>query len=355
LYRDALANQAESITDIGHFVYDTLKEQYLFVSPGLTSIHGVDEADLMCSEASRDQDLGRVHVDDREQVRKIYENAIVNNENWQVEYRVVRANGEVRWVREMGQPHVIKHGIVEQTAGVVQDVTEQKNTDQALLQSRDTLERQVLERTQELSNTVKQLEEQIEERKKVEAELEFLANHDALTGLPSLRLCKDRLERSLAAARRSTQMTAVMFLDLDGFKKVNDTLGHESGDQVLIATAKRIQQEMRETDTIARIGGDEFIIIQSDLSKIRDVKTIATNIIKKVSQPVLIDQNEVVVSASIGIALYPGDGATSDELMRAADKAMYEVKRSGKNSFGFANMNEPKATLPGDRLKQEPN
>jgi diguanylate cyclase (GGDEF)-like protein len=146
-----------------------------------------------------------------------------------------------------------------------------------------------------------------------------------------------------------------MFLDLDGFKKVNDTLGHESGDQVLIATAKRIQQEMRETDTIARIGGDEFIIIQSDLSKIRDVKTIATNIIKKVSQPVLIDQNEVVVSASIGIALYPGDGATSDELMRAADKAMYEVKRSGKNSFGFANMNEPKATLPGDRLKQEPN
>jgi diguanylate cyclase (GGDEF)-like protein len=166
-----------------------------------------------------------------------------------------------------------------------------------------------------------------------------MANHDALTGLPSLRLCKDRLERSLAAARRSTLMTAVMFLDFDGFKEVNDTLGHESGDQVLTAMAKRIQQEMRETDTTARIGGDEFIIILSDLSEIQAVKTIVANIIKQVSQPVPIDQNEVTVSASIGIALYPDHGTTPDQLIRAADKAMYAVKKSGKNNYGFASIN----------------
>ncbi|MFT4650241.1 MAG: diguanylate cyclase (GGDEF)-like protein/PAS domain S-box-containing protein [Polaribacter sp.] len=342
LFKDTLANQAEAITDIGRFVYDELEEQYLFVSPGLGRILGVDEADLVLSSTTAGWDLGRVYEDDREYVKEAYANFFINKDTWQVEYRIVHADGKVRWVKEMGKAFLTNGGIVEQTVGVIQDITEKKNTEKALLQSRDTLEQQVLERTQELSNTVKQLEEQIEERKKVETELEFLANHDALTGLPSLRLCKDRLERLLAAARRSTQIIAVMFLDLDGFKKVNDTLGHEGGDQVLIATAKRIQREMREIDTIARIGGDEFIIIQSDLSKISDVKKIAANIIKKVSQPVLIDQNEVVVSASIGIALYPEDGATSEELMHAADKAMYEVKRSGKNNFGFANTNEPK-------------
>jgi diguanylate cyclase (GGDEF)-like protein/PAS domain S-box-containing protein len=340
LYKDALANQAEAITDIGHFVYDELEEQYLFVSPGMARILGVDEADLILSLATRDWDLARVYEDDREYVKKAYDSFFINKDTWQVEYRIIHDDGQVRWVKEMGKASLKSGNIVKQTVGVVQDITEKKNTEQALLQSRDTLEQQVLERTQELSNTVKQLEEQIEERKKVEAELDFMANHDALTGLPSLRLCKDRLECSLAAARRNARMTAVMFLDLDGFKKVNDTLGHESGDQVLTAIAKRIQEEMRETDTTARIGGDEFIIIMSDLSEILAVKKIAANIIRNVSQPVSINQNEVSVSASIGIALYPDHGATSEQLMQAADKAMYEVKKSGKNNFGFATKSE---------------
>ena len=357
-YKDALAKQAETITDLGHFVYDELAEKYLFVSPGLAKIFDVDEASLVSSQESSDMDLARVYVDDREQVKKAYESFFINNDSWQVEYRLLRANGEMRWIRERGKAHLMSHGIVQQTVGVLQDITEQKNIEQALLQSKGTLEQQVLERTRELSNTVKQLKEQIEERKKVEVELDFLANHDALTGLPSLRLCKDRLERSLAAARRNSQMTAVMFLDLDGFKIINDTLGHESGDQVLIATAKRIQHEIREIDTVARIGGDEFIIILSNLSEVLAVKTIAENLIKQISQSAIIDQkdidqNDVKVSASIGIALYPEHGATSDQLMRAADKAMYEVKKSGKNNFGFANPNELKATQYKEQGKQD--
>jgi diguanylate cyclase (GGDEF)-like protein/PAS domain S-box-containing protein len=358
LYKDTLANQAEAITDIGHFVYDELIEQYLFVSPGLARILGVDEDDLILSSATRHMDLARVHEQDREYVKKVYDHFFINKDTWQVEYRIVHAGGEVRWLKEMGKAFETNGEIVQKTVGVIQDITEKKNIEQALLQSRDTLEQQVFERTQELSNTVKQLEEQIEERKKAEVELDFMANHDALTGLPSLRLCKDRLERSLAAARRSTLMTAVMFLDLDGFKEVNDTVGHEIGDQVLTAMANRIQQEMRETDTTARIGGDEFIIILSDLSEILAVKTIAANIIKQVSQPVPIDQNEVTVSASIGIALYPDHGTTPDQLIRAADKAMYAVKKSGKNNYGFASINDPKdstqkaITLHGDQSMQ---
>jgi diguanylate cyclase (GGDEF)-like protein/PAS domain S-box-containing protein len=345
LYKDALANQAETITDIGHFVYDELAEKYLFVSPGYARILGIDDIDLMSKLISRDKDLARVYKDDRAQVSKAYDSFLINSDTWQVEYRLVRTNGDIRWVREMGKTHLMNHGIVEQSVGVLQDITEQKHTEQALLESKDTLEQQVLERTRELSNTVKQLQEQIEERKKVEAELDFLANHDALTGLPSLRLCKDRLERSLATARRNTQLTAVMFLDLDGFKVINDALGHETGDQVLIATAKRIQQEIRETDTVARIGGDEFIIILSNISEMPIVKTIAESLIKQISQPILVDRSDVAVSASIGIALYPDHGTTSNQLMRVADKAMYEVKKSGKNNFAFAGTNDPKTSI----------
>lgn len=353
LYKDALANQAETITDIGHFVFDEIEDRFLFASPGFLNILGINEAELTSRQASKGKELVDVHVEDRAIVEKAYEIFLIYKDSWQVEYRLVRGSGEVRWVSEMGRTHLISHGVVHQTVGVLQDITEKKQTEQALLKSKETLEKQVLERTRELRNTVKQLQEQIEERKKVEAELDFLANHDALTGLPSLRLCKDRLERSLAAARRNKQMTAVMFLDLDGFKVINDALGHESGDQVLMATAKRIQQEIRETDTVARIGGDEFIIILSNISDISVVKTIADNLIRKISQPVLIDQTDVAVSASIGIALYPDHGDTSEQLMRVADKAMYEVKEGGKNNFAFADPNDLKATIFDEQSTQE--
>jgi diguanylate cyclase (GGDEF)-like protein len=246
-----------------------------------------------------------------------------------------RGDGEVRWVREMGKALVMTHGIPEQTIGVLQDITEQKNTEQEIIKARDTLEQQVVERTRELANTVQQLQVEIEEREKIAAELDFLANHDALTGLPSLRLCKDRLDQSLADARRNRQTSAVMFLDLDEFKKINDQYGHEFGDLVLKATAGRIRDEIRETDTVARIGGDEFVIILSSLPEDNIAERIATNVIKQITRPIEINNIEVAVSASIGISLYPENGITAEELIRSADKAMYRVKHDGKNDFGF--------------------
>ncbi len=337
LYKDALANQAEAITEIGHFIYDEIRQQYLFASPGFARIFGKHVEDLVHRDMGGRGEIGVVHPDDREIVRRAYDRFLAEGIEWKVEYRLKRDDGEIRWVREMGKAYLISHGIPEQTIGVLQDITAQKNAEQDIISARDTLEQQVVERTRELANTVKQLQIEIEEREKITAELHFLANHDALTGLPSLRLCKDRLDQSLAEARRNRQTSAVMFLDLDGFKEINDRFGHEFGDCVLRETAERITREIRETDTVARIGGDEFVIILSSLPENTIADQIARNLVNGFARPVSVDGVEVAVSASIGIALYPTHGATAEELIRSADKAMYEIKRAGKNNFGFVN------------------
>ena len=336
VFKDALANQAESITDIGHFIYDEIKEQYLFASEGLGQIFGMNPAELTTRVTSKESEVDLLHVDDRERVQKTYDDFLSMGDSWNVEFRLVRADGEVRWVREVGKAHVTNRGIPEQTVGVIQDITDQKLAEQEIIDARNTLEKQVHKRTRELAATIKQLQQEIAEREKISAELDFMANHDALTGLPSLRLCKDRLEHSLAEARRNKQVTAVMFLDLDGFKKVNDSLGHEFGDLVLKVIADRIKVEIRETDTVARIGGDEFIIILSSLPELGIVERIATSLIAEISRPIQIEQNSATVGASIGIALYPENGDSAQELMRSADRAMYQVKESGKNNFAFA-------------------
>jgi diguanylate cyclase (GGDEF)-like protein len=257
-----------------------------------------------------------------------------------VEYRIRRADGEWRWIGEQCTTLRNDGGMLSKSIGVVQDITQQKNTERNLREARDFLEATVKDRTQELADTIIRLEEEIGEREKVTAELNFLANHDALTGLPSLRLCKDRLDRSLAEARRNQQKSAVMFLDLDGFKEINDTYGHEFGDLVLKVTADRIKAEIRETDTVARIGGDEFVIILSRVPELEIVERIASSLIRQISQAIRIVKYEVSVSASIGIALYPEHGSTSEDLIRTADKAMYLVKNSGKNNFQFYQQSE---------------
>jgi len=335
IYKDALANQAEAITDIGHFVYDEIREKYLFASEGLLRIHGVLAEDLEQRNLVGVGGMDLVHPEDRARVTKTYDRFLADGDEWQVDYRLLRADGEVRWIREMGKVHLVSHGIPEQTIGVLQDITDQKNAEQEIIEARDTLEQQVVERTRELANTVKQLEVEIEEREKIAAELHFLANHDALTGLPSLRLCMDRLDQSLAEARRNRQTSAVMFLDLDGFKQINDDFGHEFGDRVLRETAERITTEIRETDTVARIGGDEFVIILSSLPETSIANRIAASLVEAIARPLDIDSVEITVSASIGISLYPENGVTAEELIRSADKAMYCIKRAGKNSFGF--------------------
>ena len=336
LYKNALNNQAEAITDIGHFVYDEIKQKYLFVSPGLARIYGMGKDEFISRCVSWESDSKLVHPDDLDKVRKTYDRFLADAGEWQVEYRLIRPDGETRWVREMGRTYVLNHGIPEQTVGVLQDITEQKLAAQEIIEAKENLEQQVVERTRELANTIKQLQDEITEREKIAAELDFLANHDALTGLPSLRLCKDRLDHSLAEARRKRQSSAVMFLDLDGFKEINDAHGHEFGDQVLKIVAARIRTEIRETDTVARIGGDEFVVILSGLPEIAIAERIAGSLIEQIATAIDIGENAIGVSVSIGISFYPQDGENPEDLIRAADKAMYRVKHRGKNAFGFA-------------------
>jgi diguanylate cyclase (GGDEF)-like protein/PAS domain S-box-containing protein len=335
-YKDALANQAESITDIGHFIFDEINQKYLFVSPGLARIHGLEPDALVTRIVSWDTDSALVHADDRDRVRKAYHRFLAGAGDWQVDYRMIRPDGEIRWIREMGRAYSMNRGFPEQTIGVLQDITEQKLAEQEILEAKENLEQQVVERTRELASTVKQLQEKNAEYEKIARELDFLANHDALTGLPSLRLCKDRLGHSLAEARRNRQSSAVMFLDLDGFKAINDEHGHEFGDRVLQLIAPRIRNAIRETDTVARIGGDEFVVILSCLPDTDIAERIATSLIEDIARPLEIDGIETRVSSSVGISFYPDDGETPEELIRSADKAMYAIKRNGKNNFGFA-------------------
>ena len=329
-YREALTQQAEAITDIGHYIFNLEEDNYVYISPGYARIHGVTCEEYLASVSSREEDIADILAEDYQRVVKTYEQQIIDKKDFLVEYRIRRADGDIRWIREQCTVHRISNGVIQELLGVLQDITSQKNTEEKLLEAKDTLEATVRQRTRELAETVSQLQEEIEEREKISAELKFLANHDALTGLPSLRLCKDRLDRSLAESRRNNQKSAVLFVDLDDFKLVNDSFGHECGDLVLKTTADRIKAEIREIDTVARIGGDEFLVILSQISEAVDTQPIARNIRDQISQLIHVNQHEVTVGASVGIAVYPEDGTTSDELIRQADKAMYLVKHSKK-------------------------
>jgi len=176
----------------------------------------------------------------------------------------------------------------------------------------------------------------ITERKQAEERIRYMATHDALTGLPSLRLAKDRLSMALSLARRQKNLAAVMFIDLDGFKSVNDTLGHEAGDLVLKETAQRLLSCVRATDTVARIGGDEFLILATSLHCAENAAEIAGKAIHLAAQPFFCNGRQASIGASIGIALYPTHGEDDDQLLKKADAAMYKVKVSGKNGFRFA-------------------
>ncbi|MDY7000911.1 MAG: diguanylate cyclase [Thermodesulfobacteriota bacterium] len=178
----------------------------------------------------------------------------------------------------------------------------------------------------------------ITERKKAEEKILHMANHDPLTGLPSLRLAKDRIFLAMGLASRHKTMAAVMFMDLDEFKKVNDGFGHDAGDALLKEMAGRFLSCVREVDTVARVGGDEFLLIASDLSTKDDAAKIAGKVIQRVGEPFTYNGNQLNVGVSIGIALCPDNGKEAEILIRKADDAMYAAKKFGRNRFVFSDV-----------------
>ncbi len=175
----------------------------------------------------------------------------------------------------------------------------------------------------------------ISERKRAEEIISFQAFHDQLTHLPNRVLFKDRLELAIAQAQRHNGTLAVMFIDIDRFKLVNDTFGHAEGDTLLRAIAARLSATLRRGDTLARLGGDEFTVLLPDIKLAQDAELIASKILTALDAPIALSHGDYRVTVSIGIALFPPDGSTAEDLIRNADIAMYQVKRAGKNAFRF--------------------
>ncbi|HON76950.1 MAG TPA: diguanylate cyclase [Spirochaetota bacterium] len=175
----------------------------------------------------------------------------------------------------------------------------------------------------------------ITDRKALENSLKYLAHHDILTKLPNRTLFTDRLEQALAMAKRNFYLVAVMFLDLDNFKEINDDMGHDAGDMLLVEVAKRLIDKVRVIDTVSRFGGDEFIIILPEIKSIDDARRIVTRVFNAFSRPFDILGVSVTVTSSIGIAFYPIDGQDGDTVLKLADKALYQCKEKGRNCFNF--------------------
>ncbi|MES2355490.1 MAG: EAL domain-containing protein [Pseudomonadota bacterium] len=173
------------------------------------------------------------------------------------------------------------------------------------------------------------------ERKQAEEKIRYVAQHDALTGLPNRVLFQDRVGQAIAHAHRNGTQVAMLFIDLDGFKDINDSLGHQIGDRLLRLAAEKLQHVMREDDTVARLGGDEFVIIFPIVSDRSEAARVAQKVLEALRHPFILDRHELHVTGSIGISLYPTDGRDSEALMRAADTAMYHAKAKGRDSYQF--------------------
>jgi diguanylate cyclase (GGDEF)-like protein/PAS domain S-box-containing protein len=187
--------------------------------------------------------------------------------------------------------------------------------------ARAELEKAVAERTAELEQA--------------KARAQHLADHDALTGLPNRRILEDRLTQALALSKRNRKQTAVMFIDLDRFKPINDSLGHSVGDVLLKEVSQRLVSQLRVGDTICRIGGDEFVVVLPEVKRSSDVAQVAQKVLEQVSQPAMVNGRELAVSCSVGIAVFPDDGGDAETLIRNADAAMYHAKELGRSNYQF--------------------
>ena len=261
--------------------------------------------------------LTPVHPDDADRVREACERAVAEGDSFAIEHRIIQIDGKLRHVHQ--QIEVTAHdesGRATKLAGAVQDVTQ---------------------------------------RKDAEEQIRRLAYFDALTGLPNRLQFSEQLVKALAHAERHGQQVAIMFIDLDHFKRVNDTLGHRAGDELLRTVSERLSSSIRSADSlgrgsseagvgggiIARLGGDEFIVMLGDVGGVAAASTVARRLVATLNQPVTIMGNELFVSGSVGVAMYPTDGTDIDTLLMNADTAMYRAKEAGRGGMQFydASMN----------------
>ncbi|MET0858588.1 MAG: EAL domain-containing protein, partial [Telluria sp.] len=250
------------------------------------------------------------------------------------EYQLVRKDRSLFWARLSGRPFDLAE-VTGRSVWLVDDVTARREAAESVRRARDELEVRVLERTAELAGANALLEAEIVERRQAEARVHHMAYHDNLTGLPNRALLSDRLDRAMMAAERTERKLAVMFIDLDRFKTINDSLGHQTGDHLLKEVAGRLCRAVRASDTVARLGGDEFVVLVPGIRSADECNRVAEKIIEALALPFPFDGRLLHITPSIGICVYPDDGGDVETLMRHADAAMYHAKASGRNNHQF--------------------
>jgi diguanylate cyclase (GGDEF)-like protein/PAS domain S-box-containing protein len=286
---------AQKIAHIGSWEWDLVSGKTSW-SDELYRIFGIEPGSIT---ASYKEFLERVHPEDREAVKRVVRGALKKCQPIISHYcRIVRPDGSVRVINSQGEVVFDDAGKPVAVISTSQDVTE---------------------------------------RRKMEEIIKHQAQHDTLTDLPNRQLFMDFLSLELAQARRNEKKLALLFLDLNGFKQVNDKLGHSSGDRLLQEVALRLRASIRASDTVARLGGDEFTVLMPDLSQTDDVGGVLKKILGVFETPFILDEAAVDITASIGVCLFPDDGACSEELMKKADIAMYDAKGSGRNLYQFYN------------------
>lgn len=262
-----------------------------YVNPKFEEVTGYTQAEVL-GKNPRILKSGEASIQEYKQLWQ----TITAGQQWHGEFHNRRKNGELFWEAASISPIKNEEGIITHLVAIKEDITERKAREQTLY---------------------------------------YQANYDALTGLANRFLAMDRLRQSLMQAQRNQQRVGIMFVDLDHFKDVNDTLGHEYGDLLLKQVSQRLLNTLRKSDTVARLGGDEFLIIITELAEACQCKQIAAKILAALSQPFDLAGEEAFISASIGITLYPDDGDDVSVLMRNADVAMYKGKKNGRNDFQF--------------------
>jgi diguanylate cyclase (GGDEF)-like protein/PAS domain S-box-containing protein len=281
-YRLMAENSTDLITRV------TVNGTILYASDASRRLLGYEPAEIVGLRAR-----ALIHEDDREEVRQLAR-LIHQTGPTTFSYRVRRKDGSLVWF--------------------------------------ETTSRAVKRETDEGDEEIVSVSRDISERRRAEEQIEYQAYHDALTGLPNRWLFRDRLTVALAQARRLKKPLAVMFGDLDRFKLVNDTLGHTFGDELLKTVAYRLKSTLREEDSIARMGGDEFTVLITDLKGAEDALTIAQKLLDVVAQPMRVEGHDLFITTSIGIAMFPDDGDSAEVLLKNADQAMYRAKESGRSA-----------------------
>jgi diguanylate cyclase (GGDEF)-like protein/PAS domain S-box-containing protein len=278
---------AQRLARVGNWTKD-LRTNKLSWSDEMCRIFGVSKREVK-------DDLLRSFDDPRDitQIHRAIDSAESERAPYSIDHRIVLNTGAVRHVQEQAEYTFDADGNPIQMIGTLLDVTD---------------------------------------RKLAEERLAHLAHHDALTGLPNRMLLLERLSQSIAYAQRRDRVVAVLYLDLDRFKVINDTLGHGVGDELLKAVSERLSRSVRASDTVARPGGDEFIMVLADVANESDVHIAAEKIVSLFDEPFVVNENDFVISPSIGVSMYPNDGTDVDTLIKNADAAMYQAKDRGRNT-----------------------